>query len=60
MITQRPDEPRAAYLMRVAAHHIREHAAECETMYDGTNCDGHCLAGELETEAEELDEAAIA
>lgn len=54
MIELLPGEPRASYLMRVAAAHILAHAPTGITEYDGTDCDGGCLAEELLAEAEEL------
>lgn len=54
MIEQRHTETRLAYLLRVAIHHIREHAADCVTEYDGTDCDGSCLAEELQNELDML------
>lgn len=58
MITRYPTESRLAYLVRVAVAHIREHAADCTTDYDETECDGSCLADELATEAESMPGAA--
>lgn len=54
MMKQRIHETRLAYLLRVAISHIREHAADCVTEYDGTDCDGSCLADELQNELEML------
>jgi len=54
MITRQPNETRLAYLLRVAIAHINEHAFDCITEYDGTECDGSCLADELQSELEML------
>lgn len=56
MITRKENESRLAYLVRVAIHHIRDHASDCLTDYDETDCDGSCLADELERQLEELNE----
>lgn len=50
MMKQCLHESRLAYLLRVAIAHIRDHAAEDETEYDDTSCDGHCLATDLQAE----------
>jgi hypothetical protein len=53
MITQRKNESRAAYLMRVASEYILDNCPEDTIDYDETTCDGYCLAEELKDEAEE-------
>lgn len=47
-------ETRLQYLLRVAISHIREHAADKETEYDESSCDGSCLADELQNEYDDL------
>lgn len=47
-------ETRLAYLLRVAISHIREHAADEITEYDEAECDGACLADELQHELDTL------
>lgn len=54
MLKIKPDETRLAYLLRVAIRHILEHAADATTHYDEAECDGACLADELQREYEEL------
>ena len=54
MIKRCIHETRLAYLLRVAIHHIREHAAEDVTEYDEAECDGSCLADELQHELDML------
>lgn len=46
---------RTAYIMRVAALHIRNYAYEDTTHYDKADCDGFCIADELENEANEIE-----
>jgi hypothetical protein len=43
---------RKNYLLRIAARYIREHAPEETIFYDGTDCDGACLADECECAAD--------
>ena len=45
-------EELAAYTMLVAAAFIREHASDRMMHYDDSDCDGICIASELETGAE--------
>ena len=54
MTTRKQKEARKDYLLRVAVALIRENweAAECTTEYDGTTCDGNCLADDIEAELE--------
>lgn len=54
-----PNEDRHSYLLKVAAVHIKTHALYNETHYDDADCDGHCLAEELEQEAQRLDEIKV-
>ena len=51
-ITPLPDEPRATFLLRVAAFYIREHCPDQTIRYDGAVCDGYCIAEECEVEAD--------
>lgn len=53
MIVQRDDEKREAYLMRVASAYINEYP-DFEIDYDGTTCDGYCLAEELAVAADNM------
>lgn len=55
MIIQKPNESRKEYLLRVTVSFLRENweAAECTTDYDGTTCDGNCLADDIEAELSE-------
>lgn len=47
---------RVVYQLRVAALFIRENDLEEYTLfYDGTRCDGHCLAEELDGYADSLE-----
>lgn len=56
MINQRPDETRSEYLLRVVEAFIRQNplVEEAEVDYDGTTCDGNCLAEDCRNEWEEL------
>lgn len=52
MIYPRQNEPRIEYLARVL-HRLMEtnaSAAECTVEYDGTECDGYCLAEDIVNE----------
>jgi hypothetical protein len=57
MTTQKPNESRKDYLLRVTLAFLRDNweAAECTTDYDGTTCDGACLADDIESAIEEDD-----
>lgn len=57
MINRKENESRLAYLLRVAIRHISDHASDCLTEYDGTDCDGSCLADELQQELDDLVES---
>lgn len=46
---------RAIELMRIAAEFVETHAFEKLVTYDGTECDGWCLASDLQVAAEELE-----
>ena len=50
----RPNEPRASFLLRVAALFIREHAPSEEVHYDEKYVEGLDLAGDCEREAETI------
>lgn len=50
-----PNLKRAARLMMVASDYIREHCPDQEIDFDGTNCDGLCLAGDLDSVVEMMD-----
>ena len=53
MIIQNENESRPAYLMRVAAAYINECPDNCID-YDDAQCDGYCLAEELEVASESM------
>jgi hypothetical protein len=55
-MNRQANETRAMYLMRVAIKHIRMHADDAVTFYDNANCDGHCLAQEMQHELDRLTE----
>lgn len=46
---------RTAELLRLAADYIMEGDTSPTIFYDGTDCDGHCLAEDLRNQAEEYD-----
>ena len=52
MITQKENETRQEYLIRVTIDFIRSNGlvAEQTVDYDETTCDGYCLADDLENE----------
>ena len=47
---------RAVMLMNKAAHYIRSHSPDFLIFYDEAQCDGYCLADDLETSASILEE----
>jgi len=51
---QRPEETRKEYLVRLAILYIDDHTgfvgADDDVFYDGTMCDGYCLAEDLRCE----------
>lgn len=49
-----PNEPRASYLLRVAAKYIDSFDSESLITYDEAECDGACLAGDCDIEAENI------
>jgi hypothetical protein len=57
-ITQHPNEPRASYLLRVAAQYIRQYHPDGLIAFDEADCDGYCLATDCESEASDLLHAA--
>lgn len=46
---------RAIELMRIAASMIEENCPDATAEYDGTTCDGQCLADDLRSESDELE-----
>jgi hypothetical protein len=52
MIEPKLNEPRIEYLARVLYAFMQENgtAAECTVDYDGTTCDGQCLANDFLSE----------
>jgi hypothetical protein len=51
MITQRDNEPRIAYLVRVLNEFMTDTIAGEQTIdYDGTTCDGACLVQDFADE----------
>lgn len=56
MITPRENEPRINYLLRVLDAFMDETVAgELQIDYDGTTCDGACLAGDIRAELDIYD-----
>jgi hypothetical protein len=47
---------RAVELMRIAAQMIEDNCPTATADYDGTTCDGFCLAEDLRAAAEDLEE----
>lgn len=45
---------RAIEMLEICAAYIREHAPDCVSFYDGTDCDGYCIADDCECAAESL------
>lgn len=45
---------RAIELLNIAAYHCEQYAPDAETNYDGTECDGSCLADDCRAAASEL------
>ena len=48
---------RAKELMKLAAKYIREHCPDGHTYYDDADCDGWCLADDIEAEAYGMDDS---
>ncbi len=46
---------RAIDMMRIAAEFIRDHAPSDTVFYDDAECDGYCLADDLESAAHDLE-----
>ena len=44
------NESRAEYIMRVASAFIERNCPDGTIRYDGTECNGYCLAADLEIE----------
>lgn len=48
MLVQKENEKRIEYLVRVLHHFMSEtQAGSCVSDYDGTTCDGLCLANDI-------------
>jgi hypothetical protein len=54
-IKEPQDLSRATMLMRLAAQYIRTHAPFDTIHYDEADCDGSCLADDLDIEAGQID-----
>lgn len=48
------NEPRAAYMLRVAAWYIRDKYPDGIVYYDDAECDGYCVADDCESAAEDI------
>lgn len=48
------DLERAIEMLNIAAAYIREHAPDYVSFYDGTDCDGYCIADDCEIAANDL------
>lgn len=53
MLIRLESETSAEYMLRVAAAYIRENWTDGEVQYDGTTCDGYCVADDCEAAMEE-------
>lgn len=53
MLVRLETETRAEYMLRVAAAYIRENWTDGEVLYDGTTCDGYCVADDCEAALKE-------
>jgi len=53
-ISPLPNEPREAFLLRVAAFYIRNEYAGGTIFYDEAECDGLCVADECEAAAQDM------
>jgi hypothetical protein len=50
-VTQKENEPRSKYLVRVSIEMLRENAGLINNIiFDEAECDAHCLADDLEIE----------
>ena len=49
---------RAEQMLRIAAKYIDTHCPEDTIFYDGTDCDGYCVADDCESIADEMHIAA--
>jgi len=54
MYRETPKE-RASTMLRIAAEYIRTHCPDDEITYDGTTCDGYCVADDCVSAADEMD-----
>lgn len=54
MLVRQQTETRPEYMLRVAAAYIRKHWLDGEIQYDGTTCDGYCVADDCDAALEEL------
>jgi hypothetical protein len=48
---------RAALMLRMAAHYIRNHCPDESICYDDAECDGHCVADDCEAAADGIESA---
>lgn len=59
-LEQKENEDRKTYLVRLAIEYIKEHTGysgiDDELFYDGSVCDGYCLAEDLRAEFDIEDE----
>lgn len=49
-----PELERATLMLRIAAEFIREHCPDQTIFYDGTECDGYCVAADCDNAAADL------
>lgn len=56
IIVLNPGESRPHYMLRVASAFIREHCSAGLITFDEAECDGHCVADDIASAAEELAE----
>lgn len=50
---------RAIEMLKVATTYIREYCPDQKIFYDGTYCDGYCVADDCEVVAEELEQFTV-
>lgn len=53
MITEKEGETRIQYLMRVLEQYMLKYG-DCTIDFDGTTCDGQCLADDIRIELDSL------
>jgi hypothetical protein len=53
--TRSEEIKRAVEMLKIAAKYIRDNDPEGIIFYDGTDCDGYCVADDCETAAECLE-----